>query len=176
MQWGNDQARFTRGSVNVWHLRLTYHMTIGCLVAMLSGMAWSSPCLSWAASPSTMSSSASEPVYSMATVLDLALARNPTVASAEGTIEQNRGQQVAAHTYLNPSVNANSGRGRMRDLGLFDPAVRESVTEFNLSVGQPIEWPSKRAARQRAGAFEEAAQRLGPGHQPEGQAPVAQLE
>jgi len=117
MQWGNDQARFTRGSVNVWHLRLTYHMTIGCLVAMLSGMAWSSPCLSWAASPSTMSSSASEPVYSMATVLDLALARNPTVASAEGTIEQNRGQQVAAHTYLNPSVNANSGRGRMRDLG-----------------------------------------------------------
>jgi len=92
----------------------------------------------------------SDPVYSLEAVLDFALTRNPTVASAEGTIDQNRGQQVAAYTYLNPSVSANSGVGRMRDLGLFDPSVRERVTEFNLSVGQPIEWPSKRAARQRA--------------------------
>jgi cobalt-zinc-cadmium efflux system outer membrane protein len=93
---------------------------------------------------------APEPSFSLQAVLDLALANNPTVASAEGTIEQNRGQQVASYTYLNPSVSANSGRGRMRDLGLFDPGVRETVTEFNLTVGQPIEWPSKRAARQRA--------------------------
>ena len=92
----------------------------------------------------------SDPIYSLEAVLNFALTRNPTVASAEGTIDQNRGQQVAAYTYLNPSVSANSGVGRMRDLGLFDPAVRERVTEFNLSVGQPIEWPSKRAARQRA--------------------------
>lgn len=92
----------------------------------------------------------SEPLYSLESVLSLALAKNPTVASAESTIEQSRGHEVAAYTYPNPSISANSGRGRMRDLGLFDPAVRETVTEFNLSVGQPIEWPSKRAARQRA--------------------------
>ena len=59
--------------------------------------------------------------FSLETVLDLALTHNPTVASAEGTIEQNRGQQVAANTYLNPSISANSGRGNMRDLGTFDP-------------------------------------------------------
>jgi len=123
---------------------------ISCLFVMLSGIAWSSPSLSQAASPSTTGPSPVEPVYSLEAVLNFALTRNPTVASAESTIDQNRGQQVAAYTYLNPSVSANSGIGKMRDLGLFDPAVRERVTEFNLSVGQPIEWPSKRAARQRA--------------------------
>ncbi|MBS0160810.1 MAG: TolC family protein [Nitrospira sp.] len=115
-------------------------------------LAWLLPNAGLCASPSTSltDQAGTEPVYSLQRVLDLALARNPTVASAESTIDQNRGQQVAAYTYLNPSVNANSGRGKMRDLGLFDPAVRESLTEFNLTVGQPIEWPSKRAARQRA--------------------------
>lgn len=95
----------------------------------------------------------SDPVYSLEAVLNFALTRNPTVASAEGTIEQNRGQQVAAHTYLNPSISANSGRGVIRDAGranIGEALDRESLTEFNLTVGQPIEWPSKRAARQRA--------------------------
>lgn len=125
---------------------------IGPVVLVLLGLAWLFPATGWCAGSagSSTAQTGPEPVYSLQSVLDLALARNPTVASAEGTIEQNRGQQVAAYTYLNPSVNANSGRGRMRDLGLFDPAVRESLTEFNLTVGQPIEWPSKRAARQRA--------------------------
>lgn len=150
VQAGCEQIAFIRRSANLVCLCTARHMAFSCLVVALSTMAWSSPSPVWAASPSTTPSSSPEAIYSMATVLDLALARNPTVASAEGVIEQNRGQQVAAHTYMNPSVNANSGRGRMRDLGLFDPAVRESLTEFNLSVGQPIEWPSKRAARQRA--------------------------
>lgn len=142
--------RFTTGRGESLRAFLTHDMTIASVMVVLLGMSWTSPYVSWAASPSTTPSSVTEPIYSMETVLDLALARNPAVAGAEGTIEQHRGQQVAAYTYLNPSVNANSGRGKMRDLGLFDPAVRESVTEFNLSVGQPIEWPSKRAARQRA--------------------------
>ena len=147
---GFGQIRFTKGRADLLPASLIRHMAITCVVMGLSVMAWPCAVPGWAASPSTMPSATTEPVYSMATVLDLALSRNPTVASAEGTIEQHRGQQVAAHTYINPSVNANSGRGKMRDLGLFDPAVRESLTEFNLSVGQPIEWPSKRAARQRA--------------------------
>lgn len=111
----------------------------------------STPTLTWAASPTGAAPPLPpEASYSLEAVLDLALAHNPAVASAEGTIEQNRGQQVAAHTYLNPSVNANSGRGNIRDLGMFDAGARQSLTEFNLTVGQPIEWPSKRAARQRA--------------------------
>lgn len=111
----------------------------------------SSPTPGFAASPSsTPAPAASVPSFSLETVLNLALTNNPTVASAEGTIEQNRGNQVAANTYLNPSVSAHGGRGNIRDLGVFDAGARESITEFNLTVGQPIEWPSKRAARQRA--------------------------
>ncbi len=111
----------------------------------------SNPTLGLAASPSsTPTPAAPEPTFSLESVLNLALTNNPTVASAEGTIEQTRGHQVAAYTYLNPSVSAHSGRGNIRDMGQFDAAARQSLTEFNLTVGQPIEWPSKRAARQRA--------------------------
>ncbi|MBI4002196.1 MAG: TolC family protein [Nitrospira defluvii] len=86
-------------------------------------------------------------------MLNLALTHNPTVASAEGTIEQNRGQQVAAYTYPNPSINANTGVGNIRDAGragIADTLTQQSITEYNLTIGQPIEWPSKRLARQRA--------------------------
>jgi cobalt-zinc-cadmium efflux system outer membrane protein len=126
---------------------------IHALHALLCASALSSPTLGLAASPSqTAAPAAPEPTYSLESVLDLALTHNPVVASAEGTIEQNRGHQVAANTYLNPSVSANSGRGKLRDIGVFDPGAKESLTEFNLSVGQPIEWPSKRLANQRATA------------------------
>ncbi len=94
-----------------------------------------------------------EQTYTLQAVLELALARNPAVASAEGTIEQNRGYQVASRTYPNPSVNANSGRGEIRDTGradIRDQLSRQSIMEYNVAFGQPIEWPSKRAARQRA--------------------------
>lgn len=147
---GDNPAPSTERSTHLVRRCPTRHLAVSCLLVMLSGIAWSSPSLSQAASPSATGPSPVEPVYSLEAVLNFALTRNPTVASAESTIDQNRGQQVAAYTYLNPSVSANSGIGKMRDLGLFDPAVRERATEFNLSVGQPIEWPSKRAARQRA--------------------------
>ena len=89
------------------------------------------------ASPSTSltDQAGTDPVYLLQRVLDLALARNPTVASAESTIDQKPRAQVAAYTYLNPSVNANSGCGKMRDLGLFDPAVRESLTGIQSDRG-----------------------------------------
>ncbi|MBA2484899.1 MAG: TolC family protein, partial [Nitrospira sp.] len=137
------QQRFSQGRTDLTTLVLR---TLLCSTLL-------SPSLGWAASPSSMPSTAArEPSFSLETVLNLALTHNPTVASAEGTIEQNRGQQVAANTYLNPSVSAHSGRGNIRDLGMFDAGARESITEFNLTVGQPIEWPSKRLARQRATA------------------------
>ncbi len=117
-------------------------------------VALSSPPLSLAAEPSTPPPPiASDQAYSLETILNFALSRNPSVGSAEGAIDQNRGYQVAAHTYPNPSVNANSGHGVIRDAGradVRDTLTRQSITEFNVTVGQPIEWPSKRAARQRA--------------------------
>lgn len=115
---------------------------------------FSAPTLGLAASPAGAPlPAAPASTFSLEAVLDLALTHNPMVASAEGTIEQNRGQHVAAHTYLNPSINANTGVGTIRDAGradVRDTLTRQSITEYNLTVGQPIEWPSKRAARQRA--------------------------
>ena len=105
--------------------RVLPRLTAVALGAII-GAALSSPALGLAASPSPTGAPAHESTFSLETVLDLALTHNPTVASAEGTIEQNRGQQVAANTYLNPSISANSGRGNMRDLGTFDPGARES--------------------------------------------------
>lgn len=147
---------FARHRLGTWgdypmHAIALNPLIMTCALLILSCVAFSNPTSGMAASPApTPSPTTPEPVYALETVLNLALAHNPAVASAEGTIEQNRGEQVAANTYLNPSVSANSGRGRQRDQGVLDPAVRESVTEFNLTVGQPIEWPSKRLARQRA--------------------------
>ena len=37
--------------------------------------------------------------YTLDSILDLALAKNPAVSSAEGTIDQQRGQQTAAGAY-----------------------------------------------------------------------------
>lgn len=144
----HTQHEFRNGNGSGWR-HLISGLTTVALCTLLCAALWS-PALGLAASPSPTGAAAHETTFSLEAVLDLALTHNPTVASAEGTIEQNRGQKVAAYTYLNPSVSANSGRGNMRDLGLFDAGVRETVTEFNLTVGQPIEWPSKRAARQRA--------------------------
>lgn len=91
-------------------------------------------------------------VYSLPTIVELALARHPTVASAQGVIQQQQGNRRAAAAYPNPSVNGNTGRGEIRDAGrggIADGAA-QSITEYNVTIGQPLEWPAKRAARQRA--------------------------
>ncbi len=91
-------------------------------------------------------------VYSLDMIVDLALARNPLVSLAEGTIEQQKGQQTAAGAYPNPTVTSFGGYGTLQDAGKggFGPLLdRQSLTEFNTSVGQPVEWPALRAARQR---------------------------
>jgi outer membrane protein, heavy metal efflux system len=94
------------------------------------------------------------PVYELGDIIDLTLKRNPAVAGAEGVVEQSRGRQVAAGAYLNPSISGNSGQGLLKDTGRAaigeDPNVVQSITEYNVTVGQPLEWPAKRAARRRA--------------------------
>lgn len=91
-------------------------------------------------------------LYSLDMIVDLALARNPLVLLAEGAIEQQKGQQIAAGAYPNPTVTGSGGRGALRDAGRagIGPFLdRESLTESNMTIGQPIEWPALRAARQQ---------------------------
>ncbi len=90
--------------------------------------------------------------YRLDAIVELALARNPLMSSAEGHIEQQRGQQTAAGAYPNPTVAGNIGYGEIRDAGRADiqsSLNRQSLTEYNVTVGQPLEWPSLRTARQQ---------------------------
>jgi cobalt-zinc-cadmium efflux system outer membrane protein len=91
-------------------------------------------------------------LYSLEMIVDLALARNPLVSFAEGNIEQQKGQQTAAGAYPNPTVSGSGGRGSLRDAGRagIGPVLdRDSLTESNMTIGQPLEWPAMRAARQQ---------------------------
>lgn len=90
---------------------------------------------------------ASEPndAYTLNTVIELALERNPTMAGAQGVVQQSRGQQVAAGAYLNPSISGSTGRGSIRD-----PSTGVKITERTVTVEQPLEWQGKRRARQQA--------------------------
>jgi cobalt-zinc-cadmium efflux system outer membrane protein len=93
-----------------------------------------------------------ENIYGLNEIVELALARNPLVTVAEGQIEQQRGVQTAAGAYPNPTVGSASGHGVLRDAGGSGSVFslgRQSLTEYNVTVGQPIEWPAMRSARQR---------------------------
>lgn len=95
-----------------------------------------------------MSAQATEVIpraYALTEIMDLAIARHPALAGATSLVEQSRGQQVAAAAYPNPSISGSAGRGSIRD-----PSTGVSIIEHTVTVGQPVEWPAKRAARQRA--------------------------
>jgi cobalt-zinc-cadmium efflux system outer membrane protein len=85
------------------------------------------------------------PTHTLNTVLELALAHNPTMAGAQGYMRQSRGEQVAAGAYLNPSISGYAGHGSIRD-----PSTGVSITERTVTVQQPLEWQGKRRARQQA--------------------------
>jgi cobalt-zinc-cadmium efflux system outer membrane protein len=91
--------------------------------------------------------------YTLDAIIEQALARNPLVSLAEGHIDYSRGQQVAAGAYPNPTVTGNAGYGEIRDAGRADiqeSLSRQSLTEYNMIIGQPFEWPSMRTARKQA--------------------------
>ncbi|MGB4069844.1 MAG: TolC family protein [Nitrospira sp.] len=100
----------------------------------------------------TASAQSDGQLYSLDMIVNLALAKNPLVSFAEGVIEQQKGQQTAAGAYPNPTIAGFGGHGNLRDIGrvTIGPVLdRQGVTEYNVTVGQPVEWPSLRAARQR---------------------------
>lgn len=116
---------------------------MGLGLVLISGM------ISLALGVVTASAEPAVEVYSLDTIVDLALAKNPLVSSAVGNIEQQKGQQTAAGAYPNPTVSSHSGHGRLKDTTVGPPENVSSLTEYSVTVGQPVEWPALRAARQQ---------------------------
>jgi cobalt-zinc-cadmium efflux system outer membrane protein len=88
--------------------------------------------------PTAASAQPDGPLYSLDMIVDLALSKNPVVSFAEGTIEQQKGQQTAAGAYPNPTVAGAGGHGNLQDTGRagIGPFLdRQSVTEYNFVVG-----------------------------------------
>lgn len=98
---------------------------------------------------SMASAESMEQLYSLDMIVNLALARNPLVSLAEGIIDQQKGHQTTAGAYPNPTVYGHGGRGYLKDTIVGPPENIPSITEYNVTVGQPFEWPAMRAARQR---------------------------
>lgn len=92
-------------------------------------------------------------LYTLPDIIELTLTRNPAMTGAQGLVDQRTGQRIAAGAYPNPSITGYSGHGMIRDAGRADIAEnlsRQSLTEYNVTIGQPLEWPGKRAARKQA--------------------------
>lgn len=121
---------------------------------LCSIVATASPAMAQDTPPAADSSSRSSGSYSLPQILELTLAKNPAVASALGVIDQTYGQRITAGAYPNPTISGYGGHGMLRDGGLIAAEVvdvpgKERLTEYQGLIGQPFEWPSKRAARQR---------------------------
>jgi len=78
-------------------------------------------------------------------IIDLALERNPMIAGAQSVIQQNEGSQIQAGAYPNPTIGAQTANAAIRD-----PSNGDRITEYGMTLYQPLEWPGKRAARQDA--------------------------
>ena len=87
------------------------------------------------------------PMFDLDRIVDLALERNPAIASARSVIEQNEGGQIQASAYPNPTIGAGTANAALRD-----PSTGTRLMEHNVSVHQTVEWPGMRAARQDAAA------------------------
>jgi cobalt-zinc-cadmium efflux system outer membrane protein len=87
------------------------------------------------------------PMFDLDRIIDLALERNPAIASARSVIEQNEGGQIQAGAYPNPTIGAGTANAALRD-----PSTGTRFMEHNVSVHQTVEWPGMRAARQDAAA------------------------
>ena len=85
------------------------------------------------------------PTFDLDRIIDLALERNPTIASAQSVIAQSEGRRIEAGAYPNPTITVQTADGALRD-----PSIGRRMGERAMSLSQPLEWPGKRAARQDA--------------------------
>ncbi|MDH5562124.1 MAG: TolC family protein [Nitrospirota bacterium] len=83
--------------------------------------------------------------YSLQDVVELAITNNPALQESQGILEQKEGQKRIASAYPNPTIAFQSGRGSLRD-----PSMGTTITERYITLSQPLEWPGKRDADQRA--------------------------
>jgi cobalt-zinc-cadmium efflux system outer membrane protein len=88
--------------------------------------------------------------YALHDIIGLAIERNPMIAGAMAAIDQSTGQRTAAGAYPNPTLRGDAGKGYLKDAGPLTNEIPKSATEYMAGLSQPIEWPAKRAARQRA--------------------------
>jgi cobalt-zinc-cadmium efflux system outer membrane protein len=95
--------------------------------------------------PTSYAGESHQSEYTLHQVIELAFRHHPVMNGAEALVEQSEGQRTAAGAYLNPTITGSAGRGSIRD-----PSTGVSVNERTITVEQPLEWPGKRAARQRA--------------------------
>jgi len=87
------------------------------------------------------------PTFDLERIIDLALERNPAIASARSVIEQNEGLRTQAGAYPNPTIGAQTA-----DATIQDPRNGDRITERSVTLHQTVEWPGMRAARQDAAA------------------------
>ena len=87
------------------------------------------------------------PTFDLDRIIDLALERNPAIASARSVIEQNEGLRTQAGAYPNPTIGAQTA-----DATIQDPRNGDRITERSVTLHQTVEWPGMRAARQDAAA------------------------
>src|SRR5689334_4370894 len=90
------------------------------------------------------------PTYALHDIIGLAIERNPLIAGAMAAIDESTGQRTAAGAYPNPTIHGDGGKGYLKDAGSLTNEIPTSATEYMAGFSQPLEWPAKRAARQRA--------------------------
>ncbi|MEI8016272.1 MAG: TolC family protein [Nitrospira sp.] len=97
--------------------------------------------------PSFVQAKEQMPTFELDHIINLALERNPAIASAQSVIEQNEGLRTQAGAYPNPTVGAQTANAAIRD-----PSNGDRITEYGMTLHQTVEWPGMRAARQNAAA------------------------
>lgn len=85
------------------------------------------------------------PTFDLDRIIELALERNPAIATARSVIEQNEGGQIQAGAYPNPLITAQSA-----DAAIRDPSNGIRIIERGVTVHQTVEWPGMRSARKDA--------------------------
>src|SRR5580765_540832 len=85
------------------------------------------------------------PTFELDRIIELALERNPAIATARSVIEQNEGGQIQAGAYPNPLITAQSA-----DAAIRDPSNGIRIIERGVTVHQTVEWPGMRTARKDA--------------------------